>query len=376
MDILKKACFIVVFLAISNSLAFAQTVIEALKFPGIVCVFVNEESNEVYVGSNQIEIDSNGSFVLIKGFIDVLDGDTHESISQITFEDKGLVDIVVNSETNTIYALVVENLTNNQPLNNFMFVIDGNTKENIAVIDLDNANGEIAVNSELNKIYILGTDNSSQNQLFLQIIDGNVNEIEEIVDLGSGFSFYFNVDSSTNRIYVVKNAIKKRLIKETLESFIIVIDGETNLVVDSIKINNPNAEFTINSISNRLYVTDLNAAGSSIVDVIDTKTNEIIDVIDLELNFGRQIALNELTNKIYVAGVLQDRRRKNIAKMMGIIDGAINEFVVSLQIGDKAASSENIIPVCITVNPNNNQIYYSDLVGNVIIVEDNVEIEL
>ena len=94
------------------------------------------------------------------------------------------------------------------------------------------------------------------------------------------------VNSLTNRIYVTDNA--------TL-GHVVVIDGSTNTRVDSIFTGNSPGAVAVNPVTNRVYVANYGDRNVAVVDGATRTTNTI--------NAGSNpnaVAVNQVTNKVYV----------------------------------------------------------------------------
>lgn len=107
----------------------------------------------------------------------------------------------------------------------------------------------------------------------------------------------------TNRIYIAN----------FFPSEVRVIDGVTNNTIINIpspsyvqgEFQNTNAAIAANSVTKKIYVTnDISGVLGPGLYVIDGKTNKIIKVFP-EISFARSVAINPVTNRIYVSGRTQ-----------------------------------------------------------------------
>lgn len=123
------------------------------------------------------------------------------------------------------------------------------------------------------------------------------------------------------------------------------------------------AGIAVNSNTNRVYVADL---GGRAVYVLDGHTNQTLDVIPINGN-PWDVAVNPLTNKVYVANRYSDNA-------VTIIDGSTDQIIDSIKVADMGAHPPQmaydamrvqstyykIEPMQVAVNPNTNRIYVSD----------------
>ncbi len=134
------------------------------------------------------------------------------------------------------------------------------------------------------------------------------------------------VNPVTNRIYIAKFA----------DSTVDVVDGATNLVLQTIISPSPVA-MAVNTDTNRIYVTSSN---TNAVSVIDGATSTISSTVSVGAN-PVTVAVNPVTNMIYV-GNFSD-------SSVSIIDGATNTVIATPAVGST--------PQFIGVNPVTNKIY-------------------
>jgi YVTN family beta-propeller protein len=155
-------------------------------------------------------------------------------------------------------------------------------------------------------------------------VTGQVSIIETI-DLGvqpAGIE----VNPATNRVYVSNLAR------------VFEIDGATDAVIDTIWFAIGVDDIDVDTVRNRIYA----GAGSEsdgIVYVIDGGTNSMIADISVEYYLG--LAVNQITNKIYVAHAYYDN--------VFVIDGSTNSVIDTILVEDQ--------PLDVSVNPVTNRIY-------------------
>ena len=138
------------------------------------------------------------------------------------------------------------------------------------------------------------------------------------------------MNSLTNRIYVTDNGSRGN---------VVVIDGSTNTALDSISTrgNNPGA-VAVNPVTNRVYVANFTSNTVAVVDGA-TRTTKTI-------NAGTTpyaVAENQVTNKVYVPNMGDDT--------VTVIDGNV-DTASFLSTGDA--------PVAVAVNPATNKIYVAN----------------
>ncbi len=258
---------------------------------------------------------------------------------------EGPWEVVANPITNRIY---VANFNGSS-----VSVIDGSSNQ---VIDTINASfpQAVDVNHTTNQIYVSkGFD--------IEVIDGSSNQIvNTIIVGGASFPINISVNPNTNRIYATNN------------SDINVIDGATNLVIDTITFTpfSTADEFAVNPVTNRIYATSnsfdsLSGISNGVVNVVDSFNNQIIDTILIPGISAREVAINSITNRIYVAGSDAD-----FNGIVTVIDGLTNEIINSISIASTfigriaVNQSTNVI---YAVNDNNNSVTIIDgVTGQVI----------
>jgi DNA-binding beta-propeller fold protein YncE len=145
------------------------------------------------------------------------------------------------------------------------------------------------------------------------------------------------VNEQTNRIYV------------GVEDGLVIIDGETDTVIEEILPDVEVVALALNPQTNRLYAAEY---GDKIF-VIDVSTNQQVGEIDEGIYRQSDIAVNPVTNLIYI----EDR-----TVVMGsydrvvVYDGETNTFVRAVNI---PGSNEHptIETIGVAVNPETNRVY-------------------
>jgi len=232
--------------------------------------------------------------------------------------------IDVNPRTNRIYVG-----------NSYVHVLNGKTNDSSDTVQIKVVSGTpvkgVEVNPKTNRIYIAYLTGE------FYVINGKKNKIIDIVKLWNGSNVTPSpfpplhsaegvaVNPITNRIYVAHSRN------------IIVLDGEKNQVIDTIRLRGIDSVqgVEVNHVTNRIYV-----AGSAL-SVIDGKTNKVIKTIPIK---SKELTINHLTNRIYVAG-----------DVIRIIDGRTNRVIDTVKLKDDSFSN---FPI--EVNVRTNRVYIAD----------------
>lgn len=208
-------------------------------------------------------------------------------------------------------------------------VIDGDTNKIVGSIRLEfGTNGAdsvaLAVNSTTNRVYIV-------NRAFgkITVLDGSTNQI--IGDISVKDAARIAINPETNRIYVAA---------DPRNGIVSVIDGSTNQVVEAVDVGIgilvPGVN--VNTTTNLIYVSVLDT-----VEVIDGSTNKIIDTVNVFDSQGSAIAVNSISNRVYVT--------HPVPNIVSVIDEAIKPSAVSsISMGDS--------PRKVAVNPSTNRWRY------------------
>jgi YVTN family beta-propeller protein len=233
------------------------------------------------------------------------------------------------------YDIAANSATNriyvfNQGSNNIS-VIDSVANKIISTVRLnERSTSKIAVNSISNKIYVAGF-------FAIVVIDGNSNLIVETIKLNpptNGFLKDIDINESTNRIYV------------TFSRTIIVIDGSTNTVIQTLSFDDEISSAGVNPVTNLIYVTGETVGNSNLVTVLDGTTNNIKTKIQVPGTFFiTGAAVNPATNRIYVAEITPDSQKDRII----VIDGNTNNITTSIAVKNPTYE--------ISVAPKTNRIY-------------------
>jgi len=182
--------------------------------------------------------------------------------------------------------------------------------------------GAVAVNPVTNKIYVGGQNGN------VTVIDGATNSATTVTDPNANGlnSASIAVNSVTNKIYVANNGILIPF--STNPGNVTVIDGATN---STTTVTDPNA-FTpvavaVNPVTNKIYVAnegDYPGSNHGNVTVIDGTTNSVTTLTDSNALAPVGVAVNQTANKIYVANANDSTVTGNGG--VTVIDGATNSL--------------------------------------------------
>jgi DNA-binding beta-propeller fold protein YncE len=185
---------------------------------------------------------------------------------------------------------------------------------------------KIASNEITNRIYVLSRDST------VTVVDGASDTIVTTISLPFGNPAPSGIvtNTATNRVYVA------------LGNSIVVIDGVTNQILLTIPI--AASAIGVNPSSNRIF-----AVASSSVQVIDGSNNTTVATITLPSGFQPlDITVNSSNNRIYVSGNTSVGPL-TIAGSVVVIDGANDAVVATVPIGGEATG--------VAVNPITNKVY-------------------
>src|ERR671924_954110 len=312
---------------------------------------IGQQTIPLDIGPNSIAVNPTTNTIYVGNYnsstVSVIDGKTKSVVDSIPLGDadsdvaNGVAyDVAVNPTTNTIYVADYNSGT--------ISVIDGTTKSVMGSIRAADAVNDVAVNPNTNTIYVassamaLGTLYGENGTI--SVIDGTTNSMERI-DVG-GDPKNVAVNPNNNTIYVT----------DYNSSIVSVIEGKTNSVMGSIDVGGSSpTSIAVNPNNNTIYVTDYN---SGTISVIDGTTNSVMGSIraaDAVNGAANDVAVNPTTNTIYVANYDSGTisviagTRTNGTIMTGTTDGRTNRVMGSIDVGST--------PNFIQVNPTTNTIY-------------------
>ena len=363
-----------------------------------LAVGVNYLDNRLYIATFNTNAGENE--------IIVIDSLSYNVIDTIRLAERNLfsqIKIEINPVSGSVYVATLDDEDNK------IHLISKITNKITATIRIDDGIKGIAVNSATNKIYVV-----NRKTVTVTVIDGKTNKIIDVIKLQENIELLFRaegikVNPFTHRIYVLKDSTKKKpnptkpgnilgmpmrravsIGEDIKEKEIIVIDGTTNQVIKSIKLDfnaltevidphisnsifSPNlfsdASFAlssvykieINPLTNRIYIyiriINDDGDGFNSILVIDGSTNKIIETLDLSGIPGTNdmVAISPKTNRIY----LNDPTNNTLK----VIDGSSYRIVSEIKIGGS--------PYSIKVDPSTNLIYmaYKDY-GNIKVINE------
>ena len=251
--------------------------------------------------------------------------------------------VAVNQSLNKVYVV-------NQSTNNIS-VIDGTTNIVESTIDLEENElrfiDSIEVNPTSNMIYVAGTISSItieeggdgypifEENTFITVIDGLTNNVVETISINNAFVSGLAVNPTTNVVYVTGNT--------AFNGIIGIVDGESNQLVDIISMENIFLDdIAVNVESNTAYViSNPGHSGNSSIKVIDGKDNSISDTITIRNAHFRDIDVNPNTNRIYLVDSSRDK--------VVVINGANNIVTDSIKINDTHLIDIKVDPVANTI---------------------------
>jgi DNA-binding beta-propeller fold protein YncE len=207
-----------------------------------------------------------------------------------------------------------------------------------------------------NKVYLATT--SGADIEYITIIDGESDSIvAEIPLLSPGFNFAMCCDRNHNRIYCAPN-----LSWESIGlPYILVIDGESNQILDTIVVGTWLGGTTIwNPLNNKLYLTTYkyfaipDCPGSIVV--IDGSTHRVIREIGVDWT-PAEFTVNTRWNKVYC--ILYNRVDEDGA--IAVIDGERDTIRTLINLG--------YFPGGLTYNSTNDKVYCANFLNGVAVVD-------
>ena len=316
---------------------------------------VNRTTNKIYVSSRPPFCMFRCPPVVVFG--SVIDGTTH-AVAPLQYPRGAGVPLfgplAVNEVTNKIYVAGTGGIT----------VVDGATNATTLVVDPNAKGGSccggfpdgfpagLAVNPATNKIYVANAGGN------VTVIDGATNSTTTVADPNANglAPTAVAVNPVTNKIYVV-NATPNPAPGGTGPGNVTVIDGATN---STTTVTDPNAfdpvGVAVNTITNKIYVANLGNFPSGVnhgnVTVIDGATNATTTVTDPNAlnpgaySQGLAVAVNSTTNRIYVVNGSSDN--------VTVIDGATNST-------STVTARNGARPVALAVNEVANTVYVTNI---------------
>ena len=208
----------------------------------------------------------------------VMDGATNTLIQQpLPTGGTGSTAVAVNPVTHRVY---VANRGSNS-----VTIIDGDAFAVMTTVGVGSAPSTISVNPATNKIYVLNYFSQ-----YLSVIDGSDNTVKSIELSRVPNSLALN--PVTNRVYV-----------SAIFGFLMVIDGDTDAVLTSVKTGSLDVyPVAVNVLTNQVFVGE-EFVGT--VWIVDGATNAIVGKDTDGHPYTRALAINPVTNRLVVAGTAQ-----------------------------------------------------------------------
>jgi YVTN family beta-propeller protein len=191
------------------------------------------------------------------------------------------------------------------------------------------------VDEKTNKVYITDFFGGK-----LVVLDGKSNKVLESIDVVRT-PFGVGINSETNMIYVGGEYAN------TLSIF----NGTTSQVIKNISLKDP-YDIAVNPSNNKVYVT---SDRLDLVYVIDGDTNEIETSFEVLIPCG--ITVNPITGMVYVTSESEN--------IVHVWDGNTNQQITTIKVQES--------PRGITVNPLTNMIYVTNQKNNTVSVIDGVQ---
>jgi YVTN family beta-propeller protein len=191
--------------------------------------------------------------------------------------------------------------------------------------------------------------NTRKNLLYVPYGGNQVSIISDLIDGGSVVGAIST--NPFNHLIAINETTQRGYVSLSSPASVAVLDVASNSVLIHIPISGAAGGFGIalNETTNRIYIAH-NSNENSLT-VIDGATNSIITQIAVG-NGPTGIAVNELNNHIYVANYLDNT--------LSIIDGITNTVIQTLTVGDG--------PHAVTVNPNTAKVYVANRYSNTVTV--------
>ena len=242
--------------------------------------------------------------------ISVIDGSTDTVSTTIPYAAFGdFPSVGINPGANKVYAAWQYDGTPS------VQIIDGVTDTLGTPYSANTYPTSIAFNTATNKVYVLDWGSSD-----IQVLDGTTDGLlTTILSISSTEKCGIAANSATNKIYFTDGAAS---------GSVYVVDGSTDTVLATPipvggNLTGPDegASVAVNSITNRIYVTN---SLDNTVSVIDGLTETVIATINVG-TAPRGVAVSRNYNKVYVVNRLD--------ATISIIDGATNTVTNTVSVG-------------------------------------------
>jgi len=269
--------------------------------------------------------------------------------------------VAANSATNYAYVANTSCDLSNLPCSNpgTITVING-ASNSTTTVDVGVAPYAVAVNSTTNMIYVAnycGSDLTCSSSGTVTVINGSNNTVVTTVTVGY-FPEAIAVNSTTNMIYVANISCDLSSLPCSNPGTVTAIDGATNTPTP-VTVGVAPYAVAVNSMTNMIYVANLcgndltcNSAGT--VTVINANNNNSTATVNVGFS-PYFLDLDPVTNNIYVSNNCGNDPTCGSPGIVTVINGT-NNNTTPVTVG--------VLPAGIAVNSVTNQIYVADQCGN------------
>ncbi len=283
-----------------------------------------------------------GTFITTPDSTDVeIDG---SDISGINFEATACCSGIT---TNRVY---VSNYDANS-----ISVIDSTTNHFITNVGLSHHAGPSAFLPDLNRLYIAAVETNA-----LTIINTVTNDILATINL-PGRTGSVVADRTTNKIYVAEHGDNSSGLLP-LGTRIWVLDGITNVLLNTITVGTNIQDLSIDAAHRRIYVTDFHTSASDpgLLFPINIDTDTVLSGITCGI-LPHGNALNTILHRVYATNLSSDS--------VTVINTLTDAVVGTIAIGDhpEAISVDETIDRALVTNSNNNNVSLINTVDNTVI---------
>jgi YVTN family beta-propeller protein len=239
-------------------------------------------------------------------FVSVIDTSTNTVIATVNDVGNQLIGVAVNPAGTRVYVTAY--------YGSKLAVIDTSTNAVVKKIDVGDVSHGVAVNPAGTRVYVANWVSSS-----VSVIDTSTDTVVATVNVGGGPNGVA-VNPAGTQVYVTN-----------WFGWVSVIDANTNTVVKVVNVETAPTGIAINPAGTRVYVA--NRYGS-VVSVIDTSTNTVVNTI---YNVGSQptgVAVNPAGTRVYVADFS--------SPTVFVIDTSTNTRVATIGVGSGSYAAYGI----------------------------------
>ena len=298
----------------SNLLAYGQEVstLNFTKISGIkenMCgVLADSQDNRVYLTS-------------LSGALHILDAKTNLEVNQ-TKTKTGSCAVAFDSKADQYFVI--------SEFSNSISIIDGSNYTIVDTLEIKQPY-EMVVNTNNGLLYVTSDENDQ-----VSVMD-KLGKVQKIFDITKPCGI--EIDNLRNRIYVTSEDSAR----------VYVIDGKTNVIITDIKVDKGPRGIAINEQNGKVYIAN---SLSNTVSVIDSKSNSVESTIPVDED-PRKITFNSNSNTLYLTG--------GKSNSLTFIDASSNKIKNSMTVRN---------PYDISVNPDTNTVYVTNLSNSVFVIED------